>query len=177
MVRSIPLPPNDPPAGQPRPSRTFFKPGHPCRAFAFLEGQMADYLTLFAAELDVRVPANLARARQFYEESPAASDSETTFRDGFDLNIDERPGLSRLRIFASQSGDTGAVIRFVRHCAREFGLTGPWGFEWAHVSTKPMLHSFGGGALVLDLTTGDTLAWTDTHGWLVRQLAKAGRTS
>lgn len=138
---------------------------------------MADYLTLFATELDVRVPANLLRARQFYEESPETSDNETAFRDGFDLNVDEHPGLSRLRISASQSGDTGAVIRFVRRCAREFGLAGPWGFEWAHVCTKPMLHSFGGGALVLDLATGDTLAWNDTHGWLVRQLAKAGRTS
>ncbi|MET3927500.1 hypothetical protein [Devosia sp. 2618] len=138
---------------------------------------MADHLTLFATELDVRFPANLLRARQFYRESPEASDNETAFRDGFDLNVDECPGEYRLRISASQSGDTGAVIRFVRRCAQEFGLTGPWGFEWAHVCTKPMLHSFGGGALVLDLTTGDTLAWNDTHGWLVRQLAKAGRKS
>lgn len=138
---------------------------------------MADYMTLFATELDVRTPENLLRARQLYEETPEASDNETAFRDGFDLNLDEHPGVSRLRISASQSGDAGAVIRFVRRCAQEFGLTGPWGFEWAHVCSKPMLHSFGGGALVLDLTTGDTLAWSDTHGWLARQLAKAGRTS
>ena len=138
---------------------------------------MADHLTLFATELDVRTPENLLRARQIYEETPEHSDNGAAFREGFDLNVDEQASECRLRISASPSGDTGAVIRFVRRCAQEFGLTGPWGFEWAHVCSKPMLHSFGGGALVLDLTTGDTLAWNDTHGWLARQLAKAGRTS
>jgi hypothetical protein len=137
---------------------------------------MADHLTLFAAELDVRTPENLLRARQIYGEPLAPSDNGSAFRDGFALSVDEHASECRLRISASQSGDTGAVIRFIRRCAQEFGLTGPWGFEWAHVCSKPMLHSFGGGALVLDLTTGDTLAWNDTHGWLVRQMAKAGRT-
>lgn len=131
---------------------------------------MADHATLFATELDLRSRANLARARKIYDENPEDA-------AGFELGVDANADTTILRIFATQPANTGAVIRFVRHCAREFGLSGPWGFEWAHVSQTPIQNGFGGGALVLDLSSGDTLAWTDTHGWLIRQLARAGRTS
>lgn len=134
---------------------------------------MANHVTLFAAELDLRSRENLDRARQIYQEIPEDAENEILFRTGFKLGMDANAETTCLRIFAAQSGDVQALLHFVRRCAKEFGLSGPWSFEWAHSSSTPILHGFGGGALVLDLASG-TLAWTDTHGWLVRQLAKAG---
>lgn len=138
---------------------------------------MADHITLFAAEFDLRNPQNLVRARLIYEEPPDHQGHEVAFRDGFSLDVDEAVGSSRLRIIASRSGDTSSVIRFVQRCAEEFKLTGLWAFEWAHTSSAPTLHGFGGGALVLDLASGQTIAWNDTHSWLVRMLARAGEVS
>lgn len=136
---------------------------------------MADHVTLFATELDLRSRENLVRARQIYLEIREDAENENLFRTGFELGIDANAETTCLRISATQSGDAQGLLHFVRRCAKEFGLTGPWGFEWAHSSSTPIQHGFGGGALVLDLASGDTLAWMDTHGWLVRQLAQAGR--
>lgn len=136
---------------------------------------MADHVTLFATELDLRSRENLVRARQIYQGVPEDAESKVLFRTGFELGMDANAETTCLRIFAAQAGDVQALLHFVRRCAKEFGLSGPWGFEWAHSSSTPIQHGFGGGALVLDLASGDTLAWTDTHGWLVGQLAQAGR--
>jgi len=138
---------------------------------------MADHATLFATELDLRSRTNLARAREICDEVPEDAGNDVAFCAGFELGVDGNADSTTLRIFATRSGDTGAVIRFVQHCAREFGLSGPWGFEWAHVSKTPIQNGFGGGALVLDLSSGNTLVWNDTHAWMIRQLARAGRTS
>lgn len=136
---------------------------------------MADHVKLFATELDLSSRANLVRACNIYREHANDAGNDVAFSAGFEIGVDTNTDNTTLRIFATRSGDTGAVIRFIRRCAQEFGLTGPWGLEWAHVSATPIQNGFGGGALVLDLATGDTLAWTDTHGWLIRQLAQAGR--
>lgn len=57
--------------------------------------------------------------------------------------------------------------RHVRHqCAAEFGLTGRWGFQYANTCSRPRVDAFGGGAHMLDLATGETVAWTYTEGWL-----------
>ena len=37
------------------------------------------------------------------------------------------------------------------------GITGLWGFEWSHTCSKPDLDAFGGGAIVIDLASGETL--------------------
>lgn len=132
---------------------------------------MVDHRTLFAAELDLRNRENLARARLIYDLPPDDPENEIAFRDGFDLDVAEAAGSFRLRIIASGSGNTSLVIRFVQRCAEEFALTALWGFEWAHTSTKPTRHGFGGGALVL--ASGQTIAWSDTHSWLVRMLARS----
>ena len=69
------------------------------------------------------------------------------------------------------AGDPQQVILFVKRCAEAFGLAGRWGFQWANACSRPRVNAFGGGAHVLDLETRETIAWTDTNGWLVRTLA------
>ena len=41
----------------------------------------------------------------------------------------------------------------------------------AAILRAAMESAFGGGAHVLDLETRETIAWTDTNGWLARTLA------
>ena len=54
----------------------------------------------------------------------------------------------------------------LKRCAAAFGLTGRWGFQYANTCSRPRVDAFGGGAHVLDLATGETVAWTYTSGWL-----------
>jgi hypothetical protein len=37
--------------------------------------------------------------------------------------------------------------------------------------SQPRLDGFGGGAHVLDLATGETVAWTSTNDWLTSVLS------
>ena len=69
------------------------------------------------------------------------------------------------------TGDPAHVIRFVLRCASAFGLTGRCGLQYANTCSKPRLDGFGGGAHVVDLATGETIAWTYTDGWLAEVLA------
>jgi len=68
------------------------------------------------------------------------------------------------------SGDPERVIQFVKRCAAEFHLTGLWGFQYANVCSKPRLDGFGGGAHVLDLASGETIAWVSSDAWLAETL-------
>src|SRR3546814_2235980 len=77
------------------------------------------------------------------------------------------------------TGDPEQVLTFVKRCAEAFALTGRWGFEWANTCSRPRINAFGGGAHVVDLADGSTIAWTDTNGWLALTLANGpedGRT-
>lgn len=132
---------------------------------------MADYFTHFSCLLDVGSPENAARALDLYRAFREAADREDPPSDGFLLSIQPEHGGSRLWICDDVTGDPEQVIRFVLRCAEAFGLTGRWGFQWANTCSRPRVNAFGGGAHVLDLADGSTVAWTDTEGWLALTLA------
>lgn len=48
---------------------------------------------------------------------------------------------------------------------------------YANTCSQPRLDGFGGGAHVLDLATGKTIAWTYTDGWLAEMLDETGDAS
>ena len=133
---------------------------------------MADYFTHFSCLLDVGTPQNAARALDLYNRlSEAAEDPPS---DGFLLSIQPEHGGRRLWIRDDVTGDPQRVIDFVLLCAKTFGLTGCWGFQYANTCSRPRINAFGGGAHVLDLATGETIAWTYTNGWLEDHLAEGG---
>jgi hypothetical protein len=68
------------------------------------------------------------------------------------------------------TGDPERLIQFVKLCAAAFKLTGLWGFQYANTCSRPRVNAFGGGAHVLDLGNGETVAWTYTDGWLAQVL-------
>lgn len=131
---------------------------------------MADYSTDFSCVLDVGTPDNAARALDLYNRLPEENASEDPPSEGFDLSIVPKHGGTSLRIRDDVTGDPEHVIQFVKRCASEFGLTGLWGFQYANTCSRPRLDAFGGGAHVLDLATGETVAWTYTGGWLAEVL-------
>lgn len=60
------------------------------------------------------------------------------------------------------------VAAFVCKLAQQFNLKGKWGFEWADTCSRPLLDSFGGGAIAIDLATGvvenlRTFEWLADH--------------
>ena len=69
------------------------------------------------------------------------------------------------------AGQGISVLGFVtQKNLEQFGLKGLWGFQYANTCSRPRLDGFGGGAHVLDLATGETVAWTYTDGWLAEML-------
>ena len=135
---------------------------------------MADYFTHFSCLLDVGTPENAARALDLYNRLSEESASEEPPSEGFLLSIQPEHGGSQLWMRDDVTGDPERLIHFVKHCAAEFGLTGKWGFQYASTCSKPRLDGFGGGAHVLDLTTGETVDWIYTDGWLAQTVFGEG---
>lgn len=127
---------------------------------------MADYFTHFSCLLDVGTPQNAARALDLYNALSEAGAAEEPPSEGFLVSIQPEHGSSRLWLRDDVSGDPERLIQFVIRCAAEFHLTGRWGFQYANTCSRPRLDGFGGGAHVLDLATGETVAWIYTNGWL-----------
>jgi hypothetical protein len=131
---------------------------------------MADYFTHFSCLLDVGSAENAARALAIYNAMVVEAAIEDPPSKGFALAIVPEHGGNTLWMHDAGTGDPQAVIDFVTACAAAFGLTGRWGFQFALTCSKPRVGAFGGGAHVLDLATGETLAWTSTDRWLADHL-------
>ena len=127
---------------------------------------MADYFTHFSCLLDVGTPETAARALDLYNQLSEDGASEEPPSDGFLLSIQPEHGGSKLWMRDDVTGDPERLIQFVIRCAAEFHLTGRWGFQYANTCSRPRLDGFGGRAHVLDLATGETVAWIYTNGWL-----------
>ncbi|CAH1666992.1 hypothetical protein [Chelatococcus asaccharovorans] len=132
---------------------------------------MADYHLRFSCLLYVVTADNAARALDIYNELAAENAAEDPPSEGFLLSIEPEFGGDTLWIRDGATGDPEHVIRFVNRCAAAFGLTGRWGFQYANTSPRSRPGVFGGGAHVLDLATGETVAWIYTDGWLSDRLA------
>lgn len=131
---------------------------------------MADYFTHFSCLLDVGTSENAARALELYNALSHEGASEDPPSEGFLLSIQPEHGGTNLWMRDDVSGDPERLIQFVKRCAAAFGLKGRWGFQYANTCSKPRLDGFGGGAHVLDLATGETLARVYTDGWLASVL-------
>ncbi|GGZ32761.1 hypothetical protein [Asticcacaulis endophyticus] len=130
---------------------------------------MADYYTQFACKLELGSSENVRCAMALYHEMTTELSDDG--RDiGFKMKIGSDGLCTWLSIYDDISGNPENVIDFVRRCARALPLTGLWGFEWANTCSKSRLDAFGGGAHVLTLATGETVAWIDTHLWLQQHL-------
>ena len=133
---------------------------------------MADYFTHFSCNLDVVTADNAARAFELYRQFSDELDNRGNKMPGFDLVATptaEQPAL--LWIYDDDSGDTDHVRAFVSELGPKLGITGLWGFEWSHSCSRPLLDAFGGGACLIDLATGKTVASISTNEWLTRVLA------
>lgn len=131
---------------------------------------MADYCTHFSCLLDVGTPDNAARALDLYNALSLECAEEDPPSDGFLLSIQPEHGGTQLWMREEATGDPQRVIDFVLVCARTFGLTGRWGFQWANTCSRPRVNAFTGGAHVLDLDAGKTVAWISTRRWLAEML-------
>lgn len=131
---------------------------------------MADYFTHFSCLLDAGTPDNAAHALDLYNQLSEEGASEKPPSEGFLLSIQPEHGGTQLWMRDDVTGDPEHVVQFVKRCAAAFGLTGRWGFQYANTCSKSRVDGFGGGAHVLDLATGETVAWTYTDGWLAEML-------
>lgn len=135
---------------------------------------MADYFTHFSCLLDVGTPQNAVCALELYNALSEEGASEDPPSDGFLLSIQPEHGGTNLWMRDDVTGDPERLIQFVKRCASAFGLTGRWGFQYANTCSRPRLDGFGGGAHVLDLASGETVAWIYTDGWLAETLSEEG---
>ena len=131
---------------------------------------MADYFTSFSCLLDVGAPENAVCAMALYKTLSEEDALDARPCEGFLLSV-QFEDSAILWIRDDGGGDPESVVRFVKRCASVFHLSGYWGFQYANSCSKPRLDGFGGGAHVLDLATGETIACTCTESWLASVLA------
>lgn len=135
---------------------------------------MTDFYTRYACLLDVGTPANAARAFDIYTAPMAENGREDPPAEPFLLSVTPEHGAGRLWLRDQGTADPQLLITFVTRCAEAFGLAGRWGFQWAGIASTPVVDGFSGGAHVLDLATGETIAWMSTGRWLADRLAERG---
>ena len=135
---------------------------------------MTDFVTRYSCLLDVGTSANVARAFDIYAALIAENGREDPPAESFHLSVTPDHGASRLWLRDPGTSDQQLAITFVTRCAEAFGLTGRWGFQWAGIASNPVIDGFMGGAHVLDLATGQTIAWMSTGRWLADRLAEGG---
>lgn len=69
------------------------------------------------------------------------------------------------------TGTIEHVRAFVFECAEALNLDGTWALQWAETCSRPRSDGFGGGVILLDLGTRNTLFFDSTHSWLEDQVA------
>lgn len=116
---------------------------------------MTDYFTHFSCLLDVGTPQNAARALDLYNRLSDDGVAEDPPSDGFQLSIQPEHGGTQLWIRDDVTGDPQRVIDFVLLCAKTFGLTGRWGFQYANTCSRPRTDAFGGGGGLRPLAQED----------------------
>ena len=133
---------------------------------------MADYFTHVSCTLPVGCAENVAPALALYRQFADELDDEDP-AIGFLAEAAQGEGNEASLWLHDDAGDADVehIIRYARLCAERFGLTGLWGFRFAHTCSRPRLDGFGGGAHVLDLGRRETVAWLDCDEWLAEQLA------
>ncbi len=136
---------------------------------------MADYYTHFSCLLDVGTSDNVSHALVIFE--VMKSECFEACQDlAFDVSC--QPGsIETLWIRDDHTGEPEHVIDFVRRCAEATPLRGLWGFQWANTCTAAKLNAFGGGAHLIDLATGESVGYVDTHDWLTLNTTRPEATS
>ncbi|WP_241699959.1 hypothetical protein, partial [Tabrizicola fusiformis] len=92
---------------------------------------MADYFTHFSCLLDIGSSENAVRALELYTALSDENAAEDPPANGFLLSIQPEQGGTWLWIHDGGNGDAEHVLKFVLRCAKEFGLTGLWGMQYA----------------------------------------------
>ena len=119
---------------------------------------MADYYVKFAACLNLKpdaVALVLVDVRTKYSEA-----FRCTAYDG-GIHLEDIDGCA----------DIAATIEFVVKCAKDSGLTGCWGFQYAETCSEQRYDGFGGGAVFIDfdhVDHPDAVQVLSTHQWLTQ---------
>lgn len=120
---------------------------------------MADVHTSFSVLLPLpptKVMAAMGLFQQFVREAP----------NGF-LCFDAAPSISPSGLFlGSDDGDIDEVVEFISRCCVRFYLTGRFGLFWSSASSDMRPGGFNGGALVIDLGTGEVVDELNTSDWI-----------
>jgi hypothetical protein len=135
---------------------------------------MADHYTKFACLLDVGSAENAARAIQIHHELATEIEHDDGASLGFEMEPINRSADGQLLLYSEDYGEPEHVVLFVRRCAKQLNLAGKWGFSWALCCSRPRIESFGGGACLLDLGSGDMISSMTTGDWLESAIAAAG---
>jgi hypothetical protein len=129
---------------------------------------MANSYTDFATFLPLKDQAQIDQAMEIYKaRSEWVDDGPDPWFFVCDYDSAEKAGIY---ITSDEGGGQDDVIEFVKEVAKKLGLTGKWGFEWAHTCDRARVDEFGGGAAVIDLATGEAKV-LGTQTWLAEQLA------
>lgn len=124
---------------------------------------MADYFSQFSTTLALHTKENVAKALEIATFSLHEDELKYLF------NVEEHNDTS-IWLYANDDFDMENVEEFIKELCTAVTLKGKWGFTYSYSCSKPRLDEFGGGAVVFDLATGDTVAYTSNHEWLMNQI-------
>lgn len=131
---------------------------------------MSRWYTHFSCVLPLGRPEFVPSALALYEQYADEIDARCE-RICFTVKTGDADRGS-IRIVSGENGDPEQVIAFAQRCARTFGLTGLWGFQWAQGCVFPSFEGFGGAACLLDLGEQSVIDRIDCGRWLSDRIAR-----
>ena len=122
---------------------------------------MADYFTQFSTMLTTESHEKAIQISALFDTfCEARMEAEESI--GFEVFVQNND----LWLYSDDAGSPEDVIMFFETHAKDMGLTGYLGFEWANTCSKPRLDAFGGGACIINLATGECVESLNTNNWL-----------
>lgn len=122
----------------------------------------------FSCALDLGLEAELNAALDLYGEFRAAAGSKACFA------AEPLPHSSSSLWFHDENGkgDPAQLVGFVKNCAKAFGLTGLWCFNWNSFDPRFTLNAVSGGCNAIDLLTGEIVTDLDYRDWIATEFKR-----
>lgn len=115
---------------------------------------MANYYTKFAFAFDVGVE-NVDRAMKIAEDM--RDEPEKFGLDSFSVDVAPSQTQGAIKVDDDTNSDLDGAVAFIRECGKQLELTGIVEFKYANDCDAARFDAYGGGAVSIDLATGETL--------------------
>lgn len=133
---------------------------------------MANYYSQFSTHIPYRT-----RKEELWLLAQLEAQDTSGDDDGPYCNYAHHPKAQAVWVYTEESGNVDALANLVARFQTRFAIPTPWTLEWANTSSRPVLDSFSGGAIVVYNGKIHYISPRDlAERWIKQQIKRRART-